>query len=99
MTMYALAIRPLIEKLRDAEPNSRQVWFADDATAAGTLVAMALGQSWQLATTIGPDFGYNPNASKTHLVVKPELVDEAKRISENTDVHQLPETSGCCHSS
>ena len=73
MTMYALAIRPLIEKLRDAEPNSRQVWFADDATAAGTLVAMALGQSWQLATTVGPDFGYNPNASKTHLVVKLNL--------------------------
>ena len=35
---------------------------------------------------IEPDFGYYPNANKTHLIVKPELVNEAKRIFENTDV-------------
>ena len=57
MAMYALAIRPLIDKLRDTEPNARQdlVWFADDATAAGRLVT--LHQWWQHVTTIGPDFG------------------------------------------
>ena len=82
--MYALTIRPLIDKLRDTEPNAKQVWLADDATAAGRLVT--LHQWWQLITTIGPDFGYNPNASKTHLVVKPELASEAKRVFENTDV-------------
>ena len=70
MAMYALAIRPLI---RDAELNARQVWFADDATAAGKLVT--LRQWWQLVTTTGPEFGYHPNANKTHLVVKPELVN------------------------
>jgi hypothetical protein len=47
---------------------------------------MTLRQWWQHVTTIGPKFGYNPNASKTHLVVKPELASEAKRIFENTDV-------------
>ena len=35
---------------------------------------------------VGPDFGYYPNASKTHLVVKPELVNKAKRMFKNTDV-------------
>ena len=84
MAMYALAIRPLIDKLRDAEPSARQVWFADDATAAGRLAT--LHQWWQLVTMIGPDFGYYPNASKTHLVVKPELVNKAKRMFKNTDV-------------
>ena len=84
MAMYALAIRPLLDKLRDAEPNARQVWFADDATAAGRLAT--LHQWWQHVTTIGPDFGYYPNASKTHLVVKPELVSEAKKMFENTEV-------------
>ena len=84
MAMYALAIRPLIDKLRDAEPSARQVWFADDATAAGRLAT--LHQWWQLVTMIGPDYGYYPNASKTHLVVKPELVNEAKRMFKNTDV-------------
>ena len=84
MAMYSLAIKPLIDKLRNEEPNARQVWFADDATAAGKLVT--LRQWWQLVTTTGPEFGYHPNASKTHLVVKPELVNEAKRIFENTNV-------------
>ena len=37
IAMYALAVRPLIDKLRDAEPSAKQVWFADDATAAGRL--------------------------------------------------------------
>ena len=84
MAMYALAIRPLIDKLRDAEPNARQVWFADDATAAGRLAT--LHQWWQHVTTIGLDFGYYPNASNTHLVVKPELVSEAKKMFENKEV-------------
>ena len=41
MAMYALTLRPLIDKLRNAEPNARQVWFADDATAAGRLVSLS----------------------------------------------------------
>ena len=67
-----------------SQSQGKCTWFADDATAAGRLVT--LRQWWQLVTTIGPVFGYNPNASKTHLVVKPELVNEAKRIFENTNV-------------
>ena len=58
-----MAVRPLIDKLREAEANARQVWFADEATAAGRLAT--LGRWWQMVTTTGPDFGYNPNASKT----------------------------------
>ena len=60
------------------------MWFADDATATGRLAT--LHQWWQLVTMIGPDYGYYPNASKTHLMVKPELVNEAKRMFKNTDV-------------
>ena len=36
MAMYALAIRPMIDKLRVAQPDAKQVWLADDATAPGT---------------------------------------------------------------
>ena len=41
---------------------------------------LTLHQWWQLVTMVGPDFGYYPNASKTHLVAKPELVNKAKRM-------------------
>ena len=84
MAMYALAIRPLIDKLRDSEPEARQVCFADDATAAGTLATIL--QWWRLVTTTGPKFGYYPNARKSHLIVKPELAAEAKKMFHNTNV-------------
>ncbi len=36
MPFYALATRPLIDTL---DPDLRQIWYADDATAVGKLVA------------------------------------------------------------
>ena len=36
MAMYALAVKPLIEKLQYDAPAVKQVWYADDATGAGT---------------------------------------------------------------
>ena len=80
MAMCALAIKPLNDRLRNSEPNARQVWFADDVTAAGRLAT--LHKWWQLVTTIGPEFRYNPNASKTHLVVKPKLLEKPKKSSK-----------------
>ena len=63
VAVYALAIKPLIDKLRVLEPSVKQVWFVDDATAAGRLAS--LYQWWEHITTIGPYFGYYPNAGKT----------------------------------
>jgi len=36
--------------------------------------------------TIGPYFGYYTNVCRTHLVVKPDLVDETKTMFEDTNV-------------
>ena len=36
MAMYSLAITPLIRKLNENHPQAKQVWYADDATAAGS---------------------------------------------------------------
>ena len=47
---------------------------------------MSLHPWWQFVTKIGLEFGNDPKVSKTHLVVKPELVNEAKQIFENTEV-------------
>ena len=37
MPFYALATRPLINALREDIPEVKQVWYADDATAAGRI--------------------------------------------------------------
>ena len=36
MAMYALAVKPLIGKLKSDAPNMKQVWYADDATGANS---------------------------------------------------------------
>ena len=36
MAMYDLAITPLIRKLHSSCPEVSQIWFADDATSAGS---------------------------------------------------------------
>ena len=61
MAMFALATVPLI--LAVAENNSTQAWFADDAASGGRL--HALRRWWDNLATVGPSYGYNPNATKT----------------------------------
>ena len=65
MPMYAIGICPLIHKVRC---DVKQVWYADDATAAGQL--KYLRQWWDNLVIHGPGFGYFVNPSKTSLIVK-----------------------------
>ena len=74
MPMYALGIVPLIRQLGHL---ARQLWFADDASAGGSLVNLQAW--WEKLNEIGPSFGYYPNASKTWLVVKEEYIEDAQK--------------------
>ena len=85
MAMYAIAIVPLIHKLRNNSPDVKQVWFADDATSAGT--CESLRQWWDQIEHLGPTFGYHPNSTKTYLIVKEEHENKAKALFADTDVH------------
>ena len=82
MAMYAIAVNPLIHRLK--QDTTKQIWFADDATAGGKL--NSLREWWDRLTTIGPDYGYFPNALKTSLIVKEGYKDEAVAIFEGTQV-------------
>ena len=84
MAMYALAITPLIQRLGTHHPDSGQVWYADDASATGKL--SDLHQWWSSLSELGPRFGYFPNPSKTHLVVKPEVLDDAQSLFADTGI-------------
>ena len=84
MAMYALAVVPLIRQLRAHVPEACQAWFADDATAVGPLSSLL--QWWRHLSSVGPDFGYFPNASKTVLIVKPEHLAAAESIFANTNI-------------
>ena len=63
MAMYALAVTPLINKLQD--PNVKQVWFADDASASARL--HLLRNWWDALLKHGTAYGYFPNAGISQM--------------------------------
>ena len=86
MALYALGIKPLINHLDNIVNSDEcaQCWFADDSSAAGKL--KEIRKWWDELHSSGPKYGYYPLPRKTVLIVKEELVDEAKRIFENTGI-------------
>ena len=61
------------------------MWYADDASATGSLISIRTW--WDELTSVGPDFGYFANASKTWLVKKPEYLKKAREIFDTTNVN------------
>ena len=82
MAMYAIAVNPLICQLK--RNSMKQIWFADDATAGGKLADIR--EWWDQLVKVGPDYGYFPNASKTCLIVKEGLEDQATSAFDGTQV-------------
>ena len=82
MVMFALATVPLINRVRTT--SVKQVWFADDGASGGRV--RALREWWDRLNECGPRFGYFPNASKTTLVVKAAVYDEAVKVFSDTSV-------------
>ena len=80
MAIYALGIRPLIDNLGEAVDHEKckQSWYADDSSAGGQLTDMKTW--WDQLCTMGPKYGYFPQASKTILIVKERFEAKAKAI-------------------
>ena len=66
MAMYSVSVTPLIASLQF---HVKQVWFADDATAGGTLHGLC--GWWSRIQDLGSYYGYYPNVLKTWVIVKP----------------------------
>ena len=81
MPLYALATIPLINNLKG---EVKQVWYADDASASGSLPS--LREWWDKLGSIGPAFGYLVNASKTWLITKENHLSKAKEIFQDSGV-------------
>ncbi|CAM1307783.1 Uncharacterised protein r2_g1768 [Pycnogonum litorale] len=82
MPVYAISTLPLINKINSVDV--RQIWYADDAGAGGTI--KDLRQWWNSLNEYGPDFGYFPNGSKTWLVVKKGFEELAREHFNETGV-------------
>ena len=85
MPFYALATRPLINALREDVPEVKQVWYADDATAAGRIAD--LRSWWSRISALGPFYGYFVNPSKTWLVTRDGCSGLASEFFGDTNVN------------
>ena len=81
MAMYAIATKPLLDKLLSTVDNTlcKQVWYADDSASAGRISEMK--KWWDELNTSGPKYGYFPKPSKTIMIVKDmEKLELAQQI-------------------
>ena len=83
MAMFALATVPLIKNLEEVTEVT-QLWYADDASAAGSL--SNLKSWWVKLTELGKEFGYLPNAGKTSLLVSIDNYEKACELFQGTGV-------------
>ena len=91
MALYAVAITPLIRHLNQEYPDVTQSWYADDDGAAANMED--LHHYWEELERRGPQYGYNPNASKTVLLTKPQHLVNALRLFASTGIEIR--TDGC----
>ena len=77
MLFYALSTLPLIRKL-PCSNSLQQAWYADDASASGTL--NDIKKWWSALVKEGPNFWYFANPAKSWIVVKEDHKEEAARI-------------------
>ena len=79
MAMYALAVKPLIGKLKSDVRNVKQVWYADDATGDGTCDDLRI--FWNSLQEHAARYGNNPN------VMKEKHAEKAREIFAGTGIN------------
>ena len=88
MFVYAIATIPMILKavwhMKESNENAKTAAYADDVFGAGSI--RGLRKMWDYIKSEGPKYGYFQQESKTWLIVKPNLLPEAKQIFGDTEV-------------
>lgn len=83
MPVYAIGIIPILEAIKPDDSITHAA-FADDLSGAGNLGPLRTW--WNNLVTLGPKLGYYPKASKSWLVIKPEVEDEVHQVFAGTDI-------------
>ena len=89
MMIYAIKIIPLILRTVEAlssssTKNTKAAWYSDDFFGAGTI--KGLRKMWTFIESEGSKYGYYQEATKSWLIVKEEILEEARRIFADTNV-------------
>ena len=88
MALYAISTKPLLDCVISQMINYssvKNVAYADDLNGTGELNDLL--EWWKCVCDYGPVIGYFTKPSKSWLVVKPELADEAEKIFMGTQIN------------
>ena len=86
MPGYGIGILPLLAAIKpEAETQMKHVAYVDDLAGGSKL--RKIREWWDRVVENGPKYGYYPKASKSWLVVKPEMELEATEIFNGTGVN------------
>ena len=85
MPVYVKGVIPLLE-VHVIKPETH-IALADDVSGAGEL--LELQHWWDNIVSCGPKLGYNPSASKSWLVVKPQAEEKAREIFGGTSTSNI----------
>jgi hypothetical protein len=78
MPMFGINTRPIIESLHETT-DAVQIWYVDDGCAGGKLEEVL--SWWNHLCAIGGEYGYEPTARKTWLIVKdPSNLPKAQKL-------------------
>ena len=83
MVAYALLLLPLIKQLKSEFQNTPSPWYADNGSVAGQLDNIS--KFFTRLCTLGPNYGYFPEESKSILVVRKKdagLAEEFCKINK-----------------
>ena len=75
---HSTIIKFLLQFIILNEMNSKEVVFADDISAAGSL--NSIKNYWHKLTAFGPKRGYFPKTTKSCLIVKENKLMEAQKL-------------------
>ena len=76
MIKYRIGILPLINNIKQEVPDITQIWYAHDARALGVFAILEI--YFDFLTRQGPGRGYQPNPTKSILIVRPENLEARK---------------------
>ena len=94
MQFYGISTTNIIKRLDYQITKIHQVWLADDATGAGTL--LNLRKWWESVQLVGTKYGYHVKPSKSWLILKdPGKLHDAETLFHNSEIKIT--TSGMRH--
>ena len=70
------------KQIQAGKDRVKLVAYADDLAAGGKLENIKI--RWDLLTNLGPKIGYFPNSSKSWLIVKESMMENAKQLFKNS---------------